>query len=108
MFDEIYFLTALFMGFLATYGARVLPLILFKDKKHNENLAFIQKNMPLVIMVVLVFYTFFLYDFSNLKVLFCVLISCVFTFVLEFLFKSAFLSILFGIIFYMSLIKFFI
>ncbi|TQR33005.1 branched-chain amino acid ABC transporter [Campylobacter sp. MIT 99-7217] len=107
MFDEKYFFLALLMGYIATYGARILPFLLFKHKQEGENLVFIQKNMPLVIMVILVFYTFFIYDFSHTQTLVFVLVSCIFTLVLQLCFKSALISISLGIIFYMAISRIF-
>lgn len=100
MFDSTYFILAVFMGFLATYGARILPFLLFKRKKEAQ-LELIQKNMPLMIMVILVFYTLFGLDFSTPLSSLCALLACALALILQMLFKSALLSILLSTLFYM-------
>lgn len=107
MFDGLYVILAIFMGFLANYGARFLPFLLFKNKKQDLNLLFLQKNMPLVIMVILVFYTLFALDFTSLKTALMALASCAFVLILQLYFKNALLSIFAGVLFYMLILRFF-
>ncbi|HJE66623.1 MAG TPA: AzlD domain-containing protein [Campylobacter avium] len=101
------FILALFVGFLATYSSRLLPFLLFKSKVEGKNLLILQKNMPLAIMIILVFYTFYTYEISNLKELFILLVSCAFVLFLHIKFKSALLSIVLGILLYMLLLRVF-
>ncbi len=56
-------LYAILAASLATYLTRVLAFILFKNKKENYHLLFVQYNMPLVIIIILFFYTFYEVDF---------------------------------------------
>lgn len=100
MFDSFY-LEAVFVGFLATYLGRVLPFLLFKYKQNSNTLGFIQKNMPLVIMVILVFYCLFSFELD-----FVLFFSCALVLVLEICFKNALLSIILGTIFYMIASRF--
>lgn len=94
MYDSYYVALCVFMGFLATYGSRILPLLLFKKaSRKNETLAFIQKNMPLMIMVILVFYTLFNYDLSNFKILCNIIFSSFLALLLQVIFKNSLLSI---------------
>lgn len=102
MFD-FYVILAIFMGFLATFGGRILPFLLFRSKSEGKNLAQIQQNMPLMIMVILVFYTLFSLDFSSLSKTFIAVIACISTFALQICFKNAILSIFVGTILYMIL-----
>lgn len=95
------------MGFLATYGARILPYILFHSHKENPILSFIQKNMPLMIMVVLVFYTFFTFDFTDPKIAICALGCCVLALILQVLFKNALVSMFISTIVYMTITRIF-
>ncbi|MDR2790420.1 MAG: AzlD domain-containing protein [Campylobacteraceae bacterium] len=55
--DVSYILLAILAASCATFATRVLPFLIF-DKKQNlsKMLELFEKNMPLMIMVVLVFY----------------------------------------------------
>lgn len=100
-----YIILAIFMGFLATFGGRILPYLIFHSKNEGKNLNNIQHNMPLVIMVVLVFYTFFSIDFtSNVKIM-SAIIACVSTFLLQICFKNALVSMFVGTCLYMILVR---
>ncbi len=90
-----------FVGFLATFGARVLPYLLFSSKSEGASLAFVQKNMPLMIMVVLVFYTLFGLDFTRFETAFVSLACCVGVLALQIWLKNALASMFFGICLYM-------
>ena len=96
-----------FVGFLATFGARLLPYLLFRSKNEGAKLAFIQKNMPLIIMVVLVFYTLFGLDFSSLRGTFVGLGACALVLGLQICFKNALLSMFAGTCFFMLASRFF-
>ena len=99
------FILILFIAFLATYSTRLLPFLLLKKKTESKNLLFIQQNMPLAIMIILVFYTFYSYDLSSFEGFFALFLSCIFVIFLHIIFKSALLSIVFGIFFYMLCIR---
>lgn len=51
-------LLAILAAFFGTYLTRILAFVLFYRKKASVNLKFIQNNMPLMIIVILFFYTF--------------------------------------------------
>lgn len=107
MSNEAYIFYAILLGYIATYGCRLAPLFLFRSNKVSENLAYIRQNMPLIIMVVLVFYCLFAFDFSvfpyGLDALFC----CLFTLVLYIFSKSPLLAIFLGTLSYMLLSRLF-
>lgn len=100
MYDS-YILTMIFVAFLGTYLTRVLAYWFFKSKKPSENLSFIQKNMPLLIIVILFFYTFYGVNFFKKPYGLDILLSCILVFLLHLKFKNALLSIVLGTIFYM-------
>lgn len=100
-----YIILAVFMGFLATFGGRILPYIIFSRKSEGKNLAFIQRNMPLVIMVVLVFYTFFSIDFTSGAKMMSAIIACISTLLLQICFKNALMSMFVGTCLYMILLR---
>lgn len=104
--SEIYIILAIFMGFLATFGGRLLPLLIFGKQSSHQALGYIQKNMPLIIMVVLVFYTLFGLDFSRFESSTLSLISCVLTLLIQICFKNALFSIFTGTCFYILALRF--
>ena len=103
---ENYILMMILAAFIGTYLSRVLPYHLFKHKEESKNLLFIQKNMPLLIIVVLFFYTFYGVDFSKAPYGLDVILACVFVFFFHLKFKNALLSIVLGTIFYMICLRF--
>lgn len=103
-----YVVLVIFMGFLATFGGRILPYILFRRKSEGKNLAFIQRNMPLVIMVVLVFYTLFGIDLSDTSKALSAAIACISTLTLQICFKNALVSMFSGTCLYMILLRIFL
>ena len=105
MSEDLYILAAICMGFLATYGARFLPYALFGRKKEGQGLLFIQQNMPLIIMLTLVFYTFFALNWSSFNHIVINLAACALVLVLQILFKNELLSIFCGVALYMGLLR---
>lgn len=101
--SDFYIILAIFMGFLATFGGRILPFLLFASKSEGKHLTHIQRNMPLVIMVVLVFYTLFSLDFSSFSKIIIAVIAYISTFIVQIIFKNAILSIFVGTFLYMIL-----
>ncbi|MBS4236067.1 branched-chain amino acid transporter permease [Campylobacter vulpis] len=104
MFEK-YILMMIFAAFLGTYLSRVLPYVFFKHKKESQNLLFIQKNMPLLIIIVLFFYTFYGVDFTHSPYGLDMILACVFVFLFHLKFKNALLSIILGTIFYMICLR---
>lgn len=100
MFDEFY-LKAVIIAFLATFAPRFLPYLLFKKQARNDNLSFIQENMPLIIMVVLVFYCFLSFDFKTFPYAIDMLCACILVLILQLIFKNALISIFVSTLFYM-------
>lgn len=100
-----YVILAIFMGFLATFGGRLLPYLIFRKKSEGRNLAFIQRNMPLVIMVVLVFYTLLSIDFNDTSRALSALTACFSTLILQICFKNALVSMFSGTCLYMILLR---
>ncbi|ECQ5363589.1 branched-chain amino acid ABC transporter [Campylobacter coli] len=100
-------LYAILAASLATYLTRVLAFILFKNKKENYHLLFVQYNMPLVIIIILFFYTFYEVDFYPYPYGLNFIVSCILVFLIHLLFKNALLSIILGTIFYMFVLRLF-
>ncbi|HED8510953.1 TPA: AzlD domain-containing protein [Campylobacter upsaliensis] len=102
---ENYILMMIFAAFLGTYLSRVLSYALFKHKKESQNLLFIQKNMPLLIIIILFFYTFYGVDFMRFPYGLDMILACVFVLLFHLKFKNALLSIILGTIFYMICLR---
>lgn len=104
MFD-VEVLTLIFAGFLGTYLTRVLAYALFRNKKPSPYFSFVQENMPLIIIVILFFYTFYGVNFTSFPYGFHVILACIFVFLLHLKFKSMLLSVVLGTIFYMLILR---
>lgn len=100
-------LYSIIAAFLATYLTRILAFVLFKKKKENRHLLFIQHNMPLAIIIILFFYTFYDVKFSSYPYGFDFILSCILVFLIHLIFKNALLSIILGTIFYMLALRLF-
>lgn len=91
---------------IATVITRFLPFIIFnKKEKTSKTLLVFEKAMPLMIMVILVFYT--IKDIEFFKVPFGVaeILAILFTIFLHLKFKSVLISIIASTIFYMILVQ---
>ncbi|MCH5336158.1 MAG: AzlD domain-containing protein [Campylobacter sp.] len=104
MFDTK-ILALIFAGFLGTYLTRVLAYALFRNKKPGPYFSFIQKNMPLIIIVILFFYTFYGVNFTHFPYGLHIIIACIFVFLLHLKFKNMLLSVILGTIFYMFVLR---
>ncbi|MDR3346298.1 MAG: AzlD domain-containing protein [Campylobacteraceae bacterium] len=106
MSQNIYMLLAIFTACAATFLTRVLPFLLFdKKQKPSPFLDFLHKNMPLMIMVILVFYA--IKDTAFLEYPYGIpeLIGVLSVFILHIKFKNALLSIISSTVIYMILVQ---
>jgi branched-subunit amino acid transport protein AzlD len=101
-----YILLAILTATLATFATRVLPFLLFnKKQKPSELLQLFEKNMPLMIMVILVFYTvkdtaFGVYPYGASEIL-----GILGAVILHLKFKNALLSIISATCIYMIALR---
>lgn len=103
--SDKYLIIAISIATLATFLTRVLPFVFFEKRKPSDLILLFEKKMPLMILVVLVFYAirdtkFDIYPYGIPE-----LLSILLTFLLHLKFKSALLSIMIATIFYMFLIQ---
>lgn len=61
--------------------------------------------MPLIIIIVLFFYTFYEVDFTQSPYGMNMILACIFVFLLHFKFKNALISIVLGTIFYIFILR---
>jgi branched-subunit amino acid transport protein AzlD len=91
----------------ATILTRFLPFIIFKKREKPSKLLLLFENiMPLMIMVILVFYTIKADDFFESNLSLAKISAIVLTIILHLKFKNLFLSITLSTIFYMYLVQF--
>ena len=54
--QDSYIIGAIIVAALATFTTRVIPFLLFRTKEPSALIKYIELNMPVMIMVILVFY----------------------------------------------------
>ncbi|MDR1007351.1 MAG: AzlD domain-containing protein [Campylobacteraceae bacterium] len=101
-----YLLLAILTATLATFATRVLPFLLFdKKRKPSKLLELFEKNMPLMIMVILVFYAIRNTNFNEYPYGMSEIIGILSALLLHVKFKNALLSIIDATFFYMFLVQ---
>ncbi|RAX57883.1 hypothetical protein CCZ01_04445 [Helicobacter monodelphidis] len=104
MSEILYLVIAIFCATFATYLTRVLPFLLFRNFKNGGILEYLQKNMPLAILTLLLFYSLkdadFSYYFAYKEILSILLVMGSFL-----IFKNPLLSIFSGVGLYMFLLR---
>ncbi|MDR0579662.1 MAG: AzlD domain-containing protein [Campylobacteraceae bacterium] len=104
--DTGYILLAILAASCATFATRVLPFLLFdKKQKPSKTLELFEKNMPLMIMVVLVFYALKDTSFHEYPYGLCEIIGISTAFMLHIKFKNALLSIIGATAVYMMIVR---
>ncbi|CAE10395.1 branched-chain amino acid transporter permease [Wolinella succinogenes] len=101
-----YLLLAILVAALATYVTRILAFWLFGRSKPSSWLLFLQQNMPLAIMTILVFYALKEVSWSESygwRELGGIALSVV----THLWFRNALLSIFSGVLFYMTVLHLF-
>ena len=54
--ESSYIIGSIIVATLATYATRIIPFLLFRTREPSPLIKYIELNMPLMIMVILVFY----------------------------------------------------
>lgn len=105
MMETSYLVSAIILATLMTYTTRVIPFILFAKKEPSPLIKYIEWNMPVMIMVILVFYAlkdvqWALYPYGIAE-----LIGIAITIISYLKYKNALLSIFLATVIYMILIQ---
>jgi branched-subunit amino acid transport protein AzlD len=101
---DIYIVLAILSAAAATFATRAAPFLLFgKTFEKNRFLEFLRKNMPIMIMVTLVFYSIKDVKFTQYSYGIAELIGIFSALLLHIKFKNALLSIISATIIYMIL-----
>ncbi|MDX4012871.1 branched-chain amino acid transporter permease [Aliarcobacter skirrowii] len=92
---------------LATILTRILPFVIFKkSKESSEQFLLFEKVMPLMIMIILVFYTLKDIEFTEFPFGISEIIAVLLTIFIHLKYKNIFLSIFLSTFFYMILVQF--
>jgi branched-subunit amino acid transport protein AzlD len=103
--DNTYLIGAIALAALMTYITRVTPFLFFRKKEPSAIIKYIEWNMPVMIMVILVFYAlkdvkWDIYPFGLAEIV-CIIIAAF----VHVKYKNALLSIFLATIAYMILIQ---
>ncbi|WP_458701290.1 branched-chain amino acid transporter permease [Sulfurospirillum sp. 1307] len=103
--QDSYLIAGIFIASIMTFLTRLIPFLFFNKKEPSKLIKYIEWNMPVMIMVVLVFYAlkdvnWYAYPYGIAEI-----ISVLLTIFLHVKFKNALLSIFVATIVYMLLVQ---
>lgn len=100
-----YLIGGIVIAMLATYATRIIPFLLFRTREPSALVKYIERNMPLMIMVILVFYALKDVKWEVYPYGLAEIIGVSVAIVLHVSFKNALLSIFTATLTYMILIQ---
>ncbi|MBN1838614.1 MAG: AzlD domain-containing protein [Campylobacterales bacterium] len=100
-----YLIGGIVIAMLATYATRIIPFLLFRTREPSPLVKYIERNMPLMIMVILVFYALKDVKWEVYPYGLAEIIGVSVAIVLHVSFKNALLSIFTATLTYMILIQ---
>ncbi len=103
--ESSYLIGSIIVATLATYATRIIPFLLFRTREPSPLIKYIELNMPLMIMVILVFYAMKDVKWESYPYGMAELIGLSVAIVLHVRFKNALLSIFIATLSYMILIQ---
>ncbi len=103
--ESSYIIGSIVIATLATYATRVIPFLLFRTREPSPLIKYIELNMPLMIMVILVFYALKDVKWESYPYGMAELIGVGVAIALHVKFKNALLSIFIATLTYMILIQ---
>ena len=103
--QDSYIIGGIFVASLMTYLTRIIPFWFFRKKEPSAMVRYIEWNMPVMIMVVLVFYALKDVKWESYPYGMAEIISIIITIFLHVKFKNALLSIFVATLTYMVLIQ---
>jgi len=103
--DNSYIIGSVIIAALATYATRIIPFLLFRTREPSPLIKYIELNMPLMIMVILVFYALKDVKWESYPYGMAELIGVGVAIALHVTFKNALLSIFVATLTYMVLIQ---
>lgn len=103
--DNTYLIGAIALAALMTYITRVTPFLFFRKKEPSATIKYIEWNMPVMIMVILVFYALKDVKWESYPFGLAEIIGIIIAAFVHVRFKNALLSIFLATIAYMVLIQ---
>jgi len=103
--ESSYIIGSIIVATLATYATRIIPFLLFRTREPSPLIKYIELNMPLMIMVILVFYALKDVKWENYPYGLAEIIGVCVAIALHVKFKNALLSIFVATLVYMVLIQ---
>ncbi len=100
-----YLISGIVIAVFATYMTRVLPFIFFAKRKPSPLIRYIEWNMPLMIMVILVFYALKDVKWGQYPYGLAEIIGVLIAIFVHVRFNNALLSIIISTVVYMFLIQ---
>ncbi len=103
--SSYYIISAIIVAAIATYATRILPFLFFAKKKPGPLLRHIEFFMPMMIMVILVFYAIKDVSFGDYPYGVPEILGIITAVLMHLWRKNALLSIIVATAFYMTLIQ---
>lgn len=103
--NDTYLVIAIFVATLATFATRLIPFLFYAKKEPGETIKYIELYMPMMIMVILVFYAVRNVVFTEYPYGAPELIGIIVAGSLHLKFKNALFSVIVSTIIYMILIQ---
>ena len=103
--ESSYIIGSIAVAAILTYVTRIIPFLLFRTREPSPLIKYIELNMPLMIMVILVFYALKDVKWENYPYGLAEIIGVSVAIALHVKFKNALLSIFSATLVYMILIQ---
>ena len=103
--EASYLISGIIIAVCATYATRIIPFLLFRTREPSLLIQYIERTMPVMIMVVLVFYALKDVSWERYPYGIAEIIGVSVAIVLHVRFKNALLSIFVATLLYMVLIQ---
>ena len=103
--ESSYLIGAIIVATVATYTTRIIPFLLFRNREPSPLIRYIELNMPVMIMVILVFYALKDVKWEVYPYGLAEIIGVGIAIALHVKFKNALLSIFIATLSYMVLIQ---
>lgn len=103
--NSSYLFIGIVVAFLATYTTRIIPFILFAKKEPSKTLRYIEIYLPVMIMIVLVFYAIKDVSFLSYPYGIAEIVGILTAFFIHLVFKHALASIIISTMVYMFLVQ---
>ena len=100
-----YLIIGILVAALATYATRIIPFLLFRTREPSPLIGYIELNMSLMIMTILVFYALKDVEWNGYPYGMAVLIGIAISIVLHLKFNNALLSIFVATLSYMVMVQ---